>query len=349
MDQISLFEEKSEKNNVEIFRITPSDIKIDSDYLKDLKNLILANEDMYPEISQWLKEKVYTGIKDNQRVAYVAYNNSKPIISAVVKRDVVSKFCHLKIDEVFQDSNIGEMFFTLMSFEVNPFAQEIYFTLPESLWEKKYNFFKSFGFDFAKKYHTQYRKGEDELYSSAPFKKVWENVSMKLPKLKTIFNTGQFELQNDILLSLKPKYAEKVLAGEKKVEIRRVFNENLSGLRIAIYSSSPHKCIVGQAKISYIVKDHPLKIWQRYHNQIGTSFEEYQRYTYGKDKVYAILLDNVIPYKQDISLTHLSIVTKSELRPPQSFLNLKSNSNWSNALSIATLLQSKIKSRVITI
>jgi predicted transcriptional regulator len=56
-----------------------------------------------------------------------------------------------------------------------------------------------------------------------------------------------------ILLSIKPKYVEKILAGEKIYELRRVIpNENID--IIFIYSSNPIKKIVGYASIDCILE-----------------------------------------------------------------------------------------------
>ena len=95
----------------------------------------------------WLKNKVLPGIKAGERAAYIGFDNNNPIISSVVKKDKHSKFCHLHIDDDFQNKHIGDLFFILMTLQVKRFAKEVHFTLPEGLWYRKQEFFKSFGFD----------------------------------------------------------------------------------------------------------------------------------------------------------------------------------------------------------
>ena len=57
----------------------------------------------------------------------------------------------------------------------------------------------------------------------------------------------------NVILSIKPKYCEKIINGKKKVEFRRkIFkNENKIDL-VFMYSTSPVKKIVGFFKIESI-------------------------------------------------------------------------------------------------
>ena len=125
------------KNDFRIVRLSELDAEFKTDHIDNLENLVLANEEMYPKIDKWFKKKVIPGIKTSERVGYVGYVYEKPMISAVVKRGKNSKFCHLRINKDFQDNNLGEIFFSVMALEVRKIANEIHFTLPESLWGKK--------------------------------------------------------------------------------------------------------------------------------------------------------------------------------------------------------------------
>ena len=72
-------------------------------YFNDLKELIVLNQDMYPNIEKWFINKVIPGIITTQRIGYIAYENEQPIASCVLKKGDCSKFCHLRIHEDFQD------------------------------------------------------------------------------------------------------------------------------------------------------------------------------------------------------------------------------------------------------
>lgn len=351
MEQLKLFDNKDslQKKSVKIVRLDNFHAKHETDHLVNFKSLILSNEQMYPQIDKWLINKVIPGLKDEERIAYVGYSNEVPIISAVVKKGEVSKFCHLKIHEDYQDNNFGEMFFTLMTMEIRNFAKLIYFTLPENLWESEKLFFNSFGFEKVVKHHDQYRASESELKTSTYFRNLWSTIPNRVVKLKNIFSAGEYSLDNGILLSLKPKYADAILSGKKKVEIRTRFDKNLDGKVFSIYSSSPVRAIVGQAKISGIVKEHPALIWQKYSNSINCTKKEFDEYVSTNNEVYAIIIDHVKPFKVNVLLNQLNHLTKNELKPPMSYFKLENNNKWKDAISIATIMQNNFKTNTIII
>ena len=351
MEQLKFFSVNRivDKKSIKIVRLDQFHAKHKTDHLINFNNMILSNEQMYPGIDKWLRNKVIPGLKDQERVAFVAYANEKPIISSVVKKGEQSKFCHLKIDEEYQDQNFGEMFFTLMSLEIRNFAKSIYFTLPENLWDREKKFFNSFGFEKVIKNDVQYRNSEEELRCTSLFQELWKTIPRRVNKLKRVFNAGDFSLDDGIVLSIKPKYAEAILNGKKKVEIRTKFDMGLLGSTVAIYSTSPQKAVVGQAKISYVLKDHPKIIWKKYSAQINCTEQEYDNYTLPHEQVYAILLDEIRPFKQEVFLSQLSFLTKNDLKPPQSYCKLDGKSNWSEAVTIANLLQNNFKTDTIYI
>src|SRR6266498_1787465 len=125
------------KENFQIVRLAEGDVRCKSDHLAKFENLILGNQPMYPEIERWYSSKVLPGIRKDERVAFIGYLNERPAVSAVVKKGSDAKFCHLRIHEALQDSNLGEVFFSLMALEIRDLAKGIHFTLPESLWKEK--------------------------------------------------------------------------------------------------------------------------------------------------------------------------------------------------------------------
>src|SRR5258708_35372484 len=94
------------------------DAQRSTDNLKVLKELIVANQNMYPNIDRWFAEKVVPGLRSSERIAYVAFEDERPIASAVLKVGDKSKFCHLRVHQDFQDMDLGQMFFTQMTLEV---------------------------------------------------------------------------------------------------------------------------------------------------------------------------------------------------------------------------------------
>lgn len=76
-----------------------------------------------------------------------------------------------------------------------------------------------------------------------------------------------FKPQRDVVLSIKPVYSEKILAGRKTVELRRRFPDSApSGTLAYIYSSSPVKAMVGTALIRDVLRLPIEQIWTEFEN-----------------------------------------------------------------------------------
>jgi len=329
----------SRTGDFQVVRLGEKDARGNTDHLRNFRELVLENQDMYPHIDKWIDQKVIPGMKTLERVSYIGYVDEIPAVSAVVKRGKYSKFCHLRVKEDLQDMHLGEAFFALMGSEIRGMAKEIHFTLPESLWEKENLFFKSFGFVEVVKAGHQYRLFDNELRCSSSFHKVWQAIREKLPKIARMFLMDGYSLDNRILMSIKAKYAKKVLEGKKKVEIRKKFSQKWTGHKVSIYASRPECSLVGEALISRVVVDKPKNIWLLFHEQIGCTLEEFNGYTRDTSEVYAIVLEEPKPYRKNISLRDACDLTHKELNPPQSYYNLNHNKSWAEAVSIGGLLQ----------
>lgn len=326
-----------------IVRIDKDDALRTSDDLLSLKSLIVGCEDMYPGIGRWCNTKVIPGLKTSERIAYIAYEGERQIASAVLKRGARSKFCHLRIHQNFQDMDLGQMFFTQMTLEVRHLAQEIHFTLPESLWSDKRRFFNSFGFKRPMKARRQYRTGDPELACSAPLAVVWAAALERLPQLMAKFSPAGFSLNSRLLISMKPKYVESIFTGAKRVEVRRRFSRRWLGCRAVLYGSHPLSSLVGEATIANITRDKPEKVWAAFGSRIGTERREFEAYAGSSQEVSAIEFTDVAPYLSPVGLAQLSHLVKSELRPPQSYCNLgaDSSSAWTGAVAVAALLHGR--------
>ncbi len=332
-----------------VVRLGEADARGLTDHLRDFRELVLENEQMYPKIKEWFDQKVIPGLRSCQRVGYIGYLDEKPAVSAVMKRGKFTKFCHLRIRKDLRDIHLGEAFFALMGMESRGFAKEIYFTLPESVWSTESKFFKSFGFTKAVKAGHQYRLFEDELKCSSAFETVWGAVLGKLPKIARTFSMEGYSLDNSILMSIKAEYAKRILAGEKKVEIRRRFSKKWIGHKVSLYASRPQSSIVGEALIRKVVVGEPENIWERFHKDIGCTREEFDNYTDSSSEVYAITLEETVPYRKPVSLKEVSALTQKRLRPPQSYYNLNNNKTWAEAVSIGTLLQNNFRAQELVV
>jgi len=332
------------KRNFKIVRLAEGDVRCKTDHLSNLKELILANERMYPEIERWYQQKVLPGIRKIERVAFIGYIDDCPVASAVVKKGTNAKFCHLRVNEQLRDAHLGEVFFSLMALEIRDLAKNVYFTLPESVWQRQGAFFTSFGFSPAAPAETQYRLFEKELRCSGSFHGVWRSVLEKIPKLADLYSFGGFSTDNQLLFSVRPQYADRILQKKKTVEIRRRFSTQWLGHKINLYASAPVMSLVGEATITKIVVNKPELIWDQFYDQVGCSRLEFDFYVKGADEVYAIELDHVRPYRDRFPLVQISQLLNENLTPPQSYLTLEKNKSWAKAVSLAAYLHGCFKS-----
>jgi predicted transcriptional regulator len=331
-----------QKGNFRVVRLSEVDALAGTDNLKRLRELVLENEPMYPNIQKWFDQKVVQGLKTSERVGYIGYLDDRPAVSAVVKRGEASKFCHLRIKDELQDIHLGEAFFALMGLEVKDSAKEVHFTLPEGLWQKESKFFESFGFSKPVKAGHQYRLFEDELRCSSPFDRVWQAILEKLPKIARAFIVNGQSLDGGLLMSIRAEHARKVLSGTKKVEIRRRFSKKWTGCKVSIYASGDEGSLVGEASINKVVVGEPESIWESFQEQLGCTKAEFDEYTRSVREIYAVVLENAMPYRKSVSLREVSNLTQKKLRPPQNYCNLSRNTNWAEAVSMGALLQTSV-------
>jgi len=118
-----------------------------------------------------------------------------------------------------------------------------------------------------------------------------------------------------IILSIKPKYAERIITGVKTVEFRRVWAAQYVQ-SIAIYASAPIQRIIGFATVSEVVLARPKKLWSycTQHNA-GLSRKELLSYFDGKEFGFAIVLGETKRF--GTSIDPRKIV--KDFSPPQSF------------------------------
>ncbi|TWB12958.1 putative transcriptional regulator [Nitrospirillum amazonense] len=124
--------------------------------------------------------------------------------------------------------------------------------------------------------------------------------------------------KRDILVSIRPTYASKILSGLKTVELRRKFPEaSAIGATVLIYSTSPVQAIVGYARIKDVLRLPVEQIWQDHGEAACIERHDFDAYFDGLAYGFAILLDKVQTLNQQLNVAEL----KDEFGfvPPQSF------------------------------
>ncbi len=128
---------------------------------------------------------------------------------------------------------------------------------------------------------------------------------------------AQESARNVALLAIKPVFAERIMANQKKVEFRKSrFADSVRS--VVVYASSPVKQVVGWFDISYVDEDDPESLWRRHSHHGGISQEAFEEYFEAKEVGFAIGVQRVNRLRNPIPLSKLS----DDLCAPQSFLYL---------------------------
>lgn len=118
----------------------------------------------------------------------------------------------------------------------------------------------------------------------------------------------------NVLLSIKPKYANQILNGNKRYEFRKsVFNYRDLEM-VYIYSSSTIKRIVGAFAIKSIIEKHPVQLWNEWKDFSGIGEEDFFDFFRGKNKGFAIEIGDVEAFDLINPKDHIR-----NFVPPQSF------------------------------
>lgn len=117
----------------------------------------------------------------------------------------------------------------------------------------------------------------------------------------------------DILISIKPKYVEKIISKEKTYEFRkRNFSKKVDN--VIVYSSSPEKKIVGYFELEDIIKDTPSNLWSNFSNKGGISEKDFFKYYADKEEGIALKIGKLTVFDEFIDVTKLD-----NFKAPQSF------------------------------
>lgn len=117
-----------------------------------------------------------------------------------------------------------------------------------------------------------------------------------------------------VILSIKPNYAMKILNWEKEYELRRsIFKRKVD--RVLIYASAPISKVIGEFTIDTILCENVNKLWEKTKNWSCVDKDFFYSYFSEKEKGYAIKIASVKRYKKE-----LCIKESFGSFPPQSFV-----------------------------
>ena len=121
-----------------------------------------------------------------------------------------------------------------------------------------------------------------------------------------------------LVLSLKPRFADAILSGQKTVELRRIEPRIKIPTRALVYASSPTCSLIGQCVVYEVIRLPLPVLWERFGPHTALAKEEFHDYFAGTDTGVALLLSNPVRLPSGVPLVILR-QSVDRFRAPQSF------------------------------
>lgn len=123
--------------------------------------------------------------------------------------------------------------------------------------------------------------------------------------------------QRAVLLSIKPKYFERIQSGRKTVELRRRFPRLVAGSLAIVYASAPLSAVVGVLVVGETLRSPPEDLWELVGDKADVTRDEFERYYIGAEEANGLVVNGVYPARP-IPLAELRLRWPS-FSPPQSY------------------------------
>ncbi|MEP9377487.1 ASCH domain-containing protein [Aquabacter sp. CN5-332] len=95
---------------------------------------------------------------------------------------------------------------------------------------------------------------------------------------------------NEAIISIRPNFAEAIIAGEKTVELRRRIPPIEIGTRLWIYATKPVGAVIGSAVVKDIFRGLPEDIWDKGGNLSRVDRADFDIYFAGAVEAIGLLL-----------------------------------------------------------
>lgn len=133
-----------------------------------------------------------------------------------------------------------------------------------------------------------------------------------------------------LLMSIRPVYTDRILAGEKRCELRRRRINARPGDIVIMYASAPRKAIVGAFRVGEVIARCHKTLWKERRKEMGISEEDYVSYFSGASVAYAMRITASISIGP-VTLSQIRAHARG-FRPPQSYMH------WPETLNQVFLL-----------
>lgn len=116
------------------------------------------------------------------------------------------------------------------------------------------------------------------------------------------------------LISVRPEYANKLLSGEKRVELRKTrFSRDLTHL--LIYATAPLSAVLGWVRVEGIERAAPSRLWEQHKAHAGISRRAFRDYFRGYRSATAIRVGSPKRLSEPRALSQID----PQLQAPQNF------------------------------
>lgn len=102
----------------------------------------------------------------------------------------------------------------------------------------------------------------------------------------------------EVLLSIKPEFADKIFEGTKKYEFRKTVFKRSGIKKIVVYVSSPVQKVIGEFEIEDIIIDDIDALWDKTKEYSGIDKDFYNEYFKNKEQALAIKIGKVSKYQK---------------------------------------------------
>lgn len=109
-----------------------------------------------------------------------------------------------------------------------------------------------------------------------------------------------------MLLSIKPEYVNKIVAGKKKYEFRK-FHCREDVDTIVIYATAPAKQVIGEVSIVDIIEDAVDEVWKQTQTEGGITKKAFREYYKNRRVAIAYRLGEVMQYDEPMSLSEVGL------------------------------------------
>lgn len=153
---------------------------------------------------------------------------------------------------------------------------------------------------------------EEFAYAKYLAKKM--NIPLKIICDNKEVGERSFWEKENIILPIKPVFADAILSGEKKYEYRkRLCTKEIN--KIYIYATAPVKMIIGEAEVVSKLSMDKEKLWQETQMYAGITKKFYDQYFEFQDCACAYRISGVKRYGVPVALKNIGIECA-----PQSFI-----------------------------